>query len=187
MAGSGMYLGIAADTFHRFHNRKKRRTWILYINEILFWILQGLVIFYILYLTNYGQLRLYIWLALILGFAFYQSLLRVWYLKMLEHLIQFSVTTYQVIRRLIQRIIIAPLSWMLKVLTYLLTLFWAVVIWVILLPWKIVRSPLLFIGKQIKKYIPENIKKFFLSFLAFCSKILNNLVDFWKAIFAKRR
>ncbi|WP_370521853.1 spore cortex biosynthesis protein YabQ [Virgibacillus sp. MSP4-1] len=178
---------MAADTFHRFNERKKRKPWIHYCNEILFWILQGLIIFYILYLTNYGQIRFYIWLALIFGFAFYQALLRVWYLKVLEHLIQFSVTTWQVLRRLIQRLVIAPLSWMLKVLTYLLTLFWTAVIWVLFIPWKLLRRPLIFVWNQIKKLIPENVKKYILSFLELCSKIINNLVDIWKSIFAKRR
>ncbi|MRG88184.1 spore cortex biosynthesis protein YabQ [Salinibacillus xinjiangensis] len=187
MVASGIYLGMAIDTFHRFHNHKKRSDISKYANEILFWILQGLVIFYILYLTNQGQLRLYVWLALLFGIAFYQSVLRVMYLKVLEGMIQYSVATFRFLNRLFQRLVIAPLTKLFKLTTYLLTLFWAVVIWILLIPWKIFRRPLMYVWNKIKSAIPRGWKKNILSFSRFCSRIIDTIIERWKMIFSKRR
>ncbi|MBB6455254.1 spore cortex biosynthesis protein YabQ [Salirhabdus euzebyi] len=187
MVGSGIYLGMAIDTFNRFYRKKKRNGFIRYTNEILFWILQGLILFYILYLVNQGELRLYVWLAVIFGFAFYQSVFRVWYLKSLEHIIQWAVATIRFCRNLFERLIIAPIKWLLKLVTYLLTLFWAFIIWLILIPWKIFQKPLLYFWSLIKKLIPKNTKKYLLSFHHFCSKIYNTINNWTRSLFSKRR
>ncbi|WP_102029454.1 spore cortex biosynthesis protein YabQ [Salirhabdus sp. Marseille-P4669] len=180
----GVYIGVAVDTFNRIHRRKKRSGFFLYANEILFWILQGLILFYILFLINHGELRLYIWLAILLGYVFYQSILRVWYLKSLEYIIQWIVTLTQFLRRLVNRLIVAPVKWIFQVATYVLTIFWSVVIWILILPWKLFRRPILFIWGLIQKRLPKNTKKYILPFGRFYSKIKNTINKWWKRIFA---
>ena len=68
------------DTYQRFLKRGHRNRWIVFINDILFWMIQGLIIFYVLFLVNHGELRFYLLLALICGFSAYQALMKRLYL-----------------------------------------------------------------------------------------------------------
>lgn len=45
MIGMGSWLGAALDTYNRFLQRQNRKHWVVFINDVLFWIVQGLIIF----------------------------------------------------------------------------------------------------------------------------------------------
>ena len=87
MIGMGIFFGAALDTYNRFLKRRKRKSWLVFINDVLFWILQSLFIFFVLFRVNQGELRFYIFIALLCGFAGYQSVFKGIYLKWLEMLI----------------------------------------------------------------------------------------------------
>lgn len=108
MVGMGSYFGAALDTYSRLFNRSKRNVIVRGINDILFWIVQALITFYILYLVNNGEIRFYIFLALLCGFAFYQSLLKNLYNRLLEWLIQLLVRIYRLGVKLFSNVIIKP-------------------------------------------------------------------------------
>lgn len=63
MIGMGGWLGLSIDTYSRFLQRRKRARFIVFINDVLFWLLQGLIIFYVLLLVNEGELRVYIFFS----------------------------------------------------------------------------------------------------------------------------
>ena len=87
MIGMGSGFGAALDTYSRFLNRSERKRWIVFIHDFLFWIIQGLLIFYVLFLVNEGEFRLYLFLALLCGFSAYQALFKGFYQRLLEFLI----------------------------------------------------------------------------------------------------
>ncbi|WP_044895785.1 spore cortex biosynthesis protein YabQ [Bacillus alveayuensis] len=120
MIGMGSYLGAALDTYGRFLQRQKRAHWVVFINDILFWVIQALIVFYVLLSVNEGELRFYIFLALLCGYAAYQSLFRVVYLKMLEFLIQTSLMIYRFVVKTCYYVIVRPFQFMLQLLLTLL-------------------------------------------------------------------
>ncbi len=187
MIGCGIYIGMAVDTFYRFHSRKKRAVFYQYANEILFWCLQGLITFYLLFLVNRGEIRFYIIVAILFGFLFYQRLLREWYKKALEKVIQWMVSTAKWLKKLFYHLIWVPLKAIFQFLTYILTLFWTAVIAIILFIREIISRPFLFILKIIGKMIPQNVKKYLLSFTRFYSKIKEKVKYGWTKLFSKRR
>ena len=76
MVAMGVWLGVAMDTYSRFFHPSKSKSLWLYANDVVFWLLQGLLIFYVLYVVNEGELRLYVFLALLCGYAAYRALLQ---------------------------------------------------------------------------------------------------------------
>lgn len=109
MIGMGCFFGAALDTYNYFLQRPKRKGWIVFINDILFWMTQGLIIFYILFLVNMGELRFYIFIALLCGFAAYQSLLKQAYLKLLRMVITMVVSIYRSIVKMFLILIYKPI------------------------------------------------------------------------------
>src|SRR6478736_1769706 len=109
MIGMGSLFGAMFDTYQRFLNRPKRKQWIVFFNDLLFWIIQAVIIFYILFLVNNGELRFYIFIALLCGFAAYQSLFKAIYLRMLEQIIRTAIKLYEFFKRTYLFLIYKPI------------------------------------------------------------------------------
>ncbi|MEC1525233.1 spore cortex biosynthesis protein YabQ [Neobacillus niacini] len=170
MIGMGSLFGVMFDTYQRFLDRPNRKSWIVFINDLLFWVIQALIIFYILFLVNNGELRFYIFVALLCGFAAYQSLFKGIYLKLLEMMIKSVIALYQFIRRTFQLLIYKPVvgiiqllisivilvgrgifslvKFILRVLLFILKVLWVPIAKIILILWKL-------LPKSIKKYVEK--------------------------------
>lgn len=128
MAGMGIWLGLALDTYNRFLQRPNRNRFIVFVNDILFWLLQGLLIFYILLTVNEGELRFYIFLAILCGYAAYQSLFKNIYLKLLEMVIRFFVALYRFFVRTCYYVVVRPIQWLFQLFLMLLLFIWKAIL-----------------------------------------------------------
>lgn len=189
MIGMGTFFGAALDTYNRFLQRRKRKSWLVFINDILFWLFQGLLIFSILFHVNQGELRFYIFLALLCGFAAYQSLLKQLYLKCLEKLISIAISVFRFFVRLVHLLVYKPIQILISVLVgtimmmgkglfvllkgsircilSIIRLLWIPIMWILLLFWKL-------LPKGLKKFVEKLYNK-----LAGNFKIIKNTIIKW--------
>ncbi len=84
MIGMGFSFAASFDTYNRFLHRATRGKVLVFINDMLFWCIEAVVLFWVLFQVNDGEVRFYLLLALACGFAAYQSLFKHLYLKCLE-------------------------------------------------------------------------------------------------------
>ncbi|MCF3944461.1 spore cortex biosynthesis protein YabQ [Oceanobacillus alkalisoli] len=161
MVLSGIYLGLAQDTFRRFSVHWKNRTVISYLLEIGFWLLQTIIVFYFLFLVNSGEIRLYIFLACLLGFSFYQALLKTVYRNVLEGVISVLRTIFRFIKQVFLIFIVTPLKWIFFLLSGIIVFIINLVVKLLAIILKIILFPFLMIGRILKPLIPENFIKFF--------------------------
>ena len=168
MIAMGSFFGASLDTYQRFLNRKNRKRLIVFVNDILFWIIMGLISFYVLFLVNYGELRFYLILALLCGFSAYQALLKKFYLRVLEAFIHFTKETIRLLYRLFITLIYSPIKWIVlfligvilflsRVLLTLVKFIGKVLLWVL----KVVFYPIKLIGKGLLHLIPKQVKEAF--------------------------
>jgi spore cortex biosynthesis protein YabQ len=170
MIGMGSLFGVMFDTYQRFLDRPNRKSWIVFFNDLLFWVIQALIIFYILFLVNNGELRFYIFVALLCGFAAYQSLFKGIYLRLLEFIINTVIAIYRFMRRAFQLLIYKPVlgliqlvisiiillgrglfslvKFVLKILSVVLRVIWVPIEKIVLLLWKL-------LPKTIKKSVEK--------------------------------
>jgi spore cortex biosynthesis protein YabQ len=184
MIGMGSLFGASLDTHNRFLKRSKRKSWIVFINDILFWLFQGLSIFYILFSVNMGELRFYIFLALLCGFAAYQSLFKKTYLKVLERVITFTISVYVFFVRAFRLLIIRPMQFLAATVLSLLVLAgrglyalvkWllAVLLWVLKLLWKPIQLLFLLFWKLLPKKIKKSVEKLYNKLAGFLILVKN--------------
>lgn len=194
MIGMGSVFGAALDTYNRFLKRTDRNRLIVFINDILFWIVQGLVIFYILFLVNSGELRFYIFIALLCGFAAYQSLFKGIYLRLLEIVISMIISFYRFLLKLFHYVIYKPIhalvvavisllimigkglyslfKLLLKILLNLLKVVFLPIKWILLLIWKL-----------LPKYIKKTVEKLYNRMAGLFKQIKNYIykwISMWK-------
>ncbi|EJQ36127.1 spore cortex biosynthesis protein YabQ [Bacillus mycoides] len=196
MIGMGAWIGASLDTYQRFLKRQERKRWLVFIQDILFWIVQALFVFYVLLRVNEAELRIYVFLALLCGFAAYQSLLKALYMKMLNFLIYIFVQTTQFFVRIIQLLMIKPVIIIAQLfIAFILFLFrillsighvlWKMVIWILLFIWKVFFSPVRFIASLIWKLLPNRVKLFIMKhvgFLQYVAKLKGHIFQLWERI-----
>lgn len=88
MVLSGIYLSFATETYYRISRLWKKRIVFRYGCELMYWISQTMLLYAVLYRVNYGQLRLYIFLACFCGVSIYIVLFQRSYKRVLEWLIE---------------------------------------------------------------------------------------------------
>ncbi|MGE7907822.1 spore cortex biosynthesis protein YabQ [Peribacillus sp. NPDC094092] len=171
MIGMGSGFGAALDTYSRFLNRSERKRWVVFIHDFLFWIIQGLLIFYVLFLVNEGEFRLYLFLALLCGFSAYQALFKGFYQRLLEFLIILVIKLARFIANSVHMLIFLPIKWVLisvlaiiigigkfilallkwtgKILLFILNIFWRPLKWILTYMWNLLP---VFVTKNVGKF-----------------------------------
>ncbi|MED3998041.1 spore cortex biosynthesis protein YabQ [Peribacillus frigoritolerans] len=171
MIGMGSGFGAALDTYSRFLNRSERKRWIVFIHDFLFWIIQGLLIFYVLFLVNEGEFRLYLFLALLCGFSAYQALFKGFYQRFLEFLIILVIKLARFIANSVHMLIFLPIKWVIvsilaiiigigkfvlallkwagKILLFILNIFWRPLKWILTCIWNLLP---VFVTKNVGKF-----------------------------------
>lgn len=172
MIGMGSFLGASLDTYRHFLNRQQVMKWVVLLNDLIFWVVQGLLVFYVLLLVNEGIIRFYIFLSILCGFAAYQSMFRTLYLKSLFFFIRFVTTIYQFMKKMVQLFIFKPITIVVRLtVSILLGLFiflWRLIKWTSQTVWKLCKillSPLLWILKKFWGKLPVSVRQFVKKFL----------------------
>lgn len=187
MIGMGSLFGASLDTYNRFLQRRRRRNWIVFLNDILFWVFQGLSIFYVLFMINEGELRFYIFLALLCGFAAYQSLLKRTYLSILDWLISVAISTYKISVNLFKTLVYRPLRFLLMSAVSLLVLLGKgifsllkttlnILYWILKVAWKPFQLILIIFWKLLPKKIKKVVEKIYNKMAGFTRKFQNYTV-----------
>lgn len=192
----GGWLGAALDTYGRFLKRSKRAHFVVFVNDVLFWIFQGLVVFYMLFIVNQGELRFYVFVAILCGYAAYQSLLKRIYLQILERAIQIAISMYQFFIKAMNLLIIKPIKMLIQLviaiilgLLNFLLIIGKFLLKVLLFLLKICYTPFKWIGILLWRMVPTSIKKFVENIYTKCAGFLKKaenmkhiLQKWWKKI-----
>ncbi|MFD4931101.1 spore cortex biosynthesis protein YabQ [Peribacillus butanolivorans] len=188
MIGMGSCFGAALDTYNRFLKRSVRKRWIVFLHDFLFWIIQGLLIFYVLFLVNEGEFRLYLFLALLCGFSAYQALFKGVYQRFLEFLILLVIKVVRFLTKSVQMLIFLPIKWVIvtaisiiiglgrfvlvllkwigKIILFILNVFWKPLKWILTRIWNL-----------LPVFVTKNVGKFYNKGKGILLKIKNSIVS----------
>ena len=107
---NGVFIGLIFDFFRILRKSFKTTNIITYIQDILFWILTGIIIIFCMYKFSDGEIRFFMLLGIILGFSLYL-------LMFSSFIIQICVFIIKYIKKIIKytiKLIISPLSMIYK-------------------------------------------------------------------------
>lgn len=68
---SGLGLGVLFDTFRVFAGQLRVPKWTQPLTDLLYWILATVLVFRVLYWSNQGQVRLFVFIGLLIGVLLY--------------------------------------------------------------------------------------------------------------------
>lgn len=99
----GIIIGILFDIFRILRKAFKTSDFMTYIQDILFWIISGIILIYSIFVFNNGELRAYIFLSLFIGIITYM-------LTISRYFIKLNVVILNAIKNIF--------IWILKIVTY---------------------------------------------------------------------
>lgn len=100
---NGLLIGLLFDTFRTIRKSFKTSNIVTDFQDILFWLLTGLLILYSLFKFANGELRGYIFIGLILGYILYLLIFSSIYMKI-------SLTIINLLKTVLYYILIKPSS-----------------------------------------------------------------------------
>ncbi|ANE45984.1 hypothetical protein SY83_06455 [Paenibacillus swuensis] len=119
MSLSGVALGVVYDAYRVLCSELRAPRWILSVMDLVYWLFATLFVFRVLYYSNQGEIRLFVFLGLILGILFYFWLIgsitvriMLWLIGVVRALIRFAVKAFRIL-------ILAPLRLLYRLLVIL--------------------------------------------------------------------
>jgi len=175
MMVAGFCLGITFESFRYFTPLWYRKIFLRYLLEILFWVSQTALAFWLLYQINNGELRFYIILAFFLGFSIYKAIFAALYQRILIRFIKIIKAVLSFIGRVFHLLILQPIFG-------IVSLLWGIILFFL----RILFTPLFFLlspvgkslpnmGKKIQKVVPKPFLAILYKFSKVCGIIKNTL------------
>lgn len=95
---NGIIIGILFDIFRVLRKTFKTNDIVTYLEDILFWILTGIIVLYSIFTFNNGEIRLFMFLAIFIGSIIYLFLFSSYFIKI-------NVTILNILKNIILKII----------------------------------------------------------------------------------
>lgn len=95
---NGIIIGILFDIFRVLRKTFKTNDLVTYLEDILFWILTGIIVLYSIFTFNNGEIRLFMFLAIFIGAVIYLFLFSSYFIKI-------NVTILNILKNIILKII----------------------------------------------------------------------------------
>lgn len=138
---NGFLIGILFDVFRIFRKSFKTPDFITYMQDVIFWVISGLMLLYSIFKFNNGELRMFIFLGVILGIVMYMLIFSKLFIK-------FSVCIINVIKEIIHILIIIPINFIIKILN---KLFYKPVVFICIKTTNLCKKIMLFCKTKSKK------------------------------------
>ena len=105
---NGLLIGLLFDIFRITRKIFKVPDFITYIEDILFWILTGLLLLYSIFKFNNGELRAFIFIGATIGVSFYIVIFSKIFIKV-------NMFIINVFKKIINYIFLIPINFILKI------------------------------------------------------------------------
>ena len=109
----GIIIGVLFDIFRILRKSFKTKDIVTYMEDILFWILTGIIILFSMYKFSNGELRFFMIIGIIMGtltymitFSRYVIKISVFIIKIIKKIIVYPV---KVVEKILKKIIIRPI------------------------------------------------------------------------------
>ncbi|WP_236096550.1 spore cortex biosynthesis protein YabQ [Bacillus sp. SB49] len=168
-----MGVGASMDTFERIFGRRNKRAWREVFYQLGFWFVQAVFLFYLLYLANYGELRVYVFLAILCGFSAYRALFQKVYLRALEAWIRLWLGIWNAVKKLVYYVLFLPSKSIIFLIISLLLGVYKILLKGIILLFLVIFYPIRLILRVIWRLVPKNMKNYLRKTAGFLDKIKN--------------
>ena len=93
---TGVVIGVLFDFFRILRRTIKTGNIVTYIQDILFWVLTGILVLYNIWYFNNGEIRVYMFLGIIIGVLIYMSTLSNIFVKLFTKILSTIIKVLEI-------------------------------------------------------------------------------------------
>ena len=146
MFGSGFFIGIILDFYRVITVRFRLRKWLISLIDLIYWMVSAVLVFSLLFWSNWGELRFYFFVAVCLGFFLYFKWASRQVIRGIRILFNIMEQIFSFFARLFHLLVLRPVLFVLRGCQRLAKLIWAGINACI----KLVLSPFIFLFRPVQ-------------------------------------
>lgn len=116
MFSSGLVLGVLFDAYRVLSDQLRIPRWTIPVLDIMYWALATVIVFRVLYISNQGELRIFVFLGLLIGITCYFALVSPIIVKVILIVIRTVKRLIRVFIRIFDIMVITPILALYKLL-----------------------------------------------------------------------
>lgn len=109
---NGIVIGLLFDFFRISRKVFKTNDVMTYIEDVLFWILTGAIVLYSIFIFNNGEIRLFMFLGIVLGAFLYMILISSYVIKINVKIINFLMIPFKFIYKVLHKLLLKPVNFL---------------------------------------------------------------------------
>lgn len=99
---NGILIGLLFDLFRILRISFKTKDFVTYIEDIIFWIMTGAIILYSIFAFNNGEIRFFMFLAMVIGVVLYMTIFSNYVIKSSVYIIKIFKKIFSFIYKIIR-------------------------------------------------------------------------------------
>jgi spore cortex biosynthesis protein YabQ len=115
---AGIVLGVLFDCYRVLRGTFRPKCLMTCLTDLLYWLVATVIVFLALILSNWGELRFYVFLGILSGVGLYYRLLSVYAIRLFIGLIRLVKSIVVLIGKIINGFFIRPVLVCIKILTW---------------------------------------------------------------------
>jgi spore cortex biosynthesis protein YabQ len=120
MVASGAGLGVVFDVYRVLARHFRLSRWVYALLDLVYWLLATAAVFAVLFHSNEGQIRLFVFIGICAGVWLYLRLFSSVVMKLVRWLIVLVQRTILLIKKIIDLFIVTPILWLYKLVIIIL-------------------------------------------------------------------
>lgn len=116
MAACGSILGAVFDTYRVVAGQVRLHRRLVPLIDLLYWIAATVLVFRVLYYSNYGDVRFYVFFGILFGISLYYALISPWLIRLVKLVLRGLSALARFGVRLFRLLVVRPLLFLYRVL-----------------------------------------------------------------------
>ena len=123
MIGCGGWIGLIFDIYRVLSGQLRISRWLLPLFDLFYWVFAALLVFRVLFYSNYGQLRMFVFIGLMIGFVIYFTWVSKTTIRLILWTIHLIKRVVMILQRMVDLFIITPILAFYKLILLILGFF----------------------------------------------------------------
>jgi spore cortex biosynthesis protein YabQ len=115
---TGITLGVLFDCYRVLRGTYRSKVLMTWVTDLLYWLIATVIVFIALVISNWGELRFYVFLGILSGVGLYYRLLSLYVIRLFSGLIKLIKSIVTLIKKSLILFVIRPLVLCLRIISW---------------------------------------------------------------------
>jgi spore cortex biosynthesis protein YabQ len=115
---TGITLGVVFDCYRVLRGTYRPKVLMTWVTDLLYWLIATVIVFIALVISNWGELRFYVFLGILSGLGLYYRLLSLYVIRLFSGVIKLIKSIVALIKKSFTLFVIKPLALCIRIISW---------------------------------------------------------------------